>query len=127
MLFLVPMKNKAGRINKRTRKEKEQPKWKVLAQRAGLSERRLSPRYDTRLAVECLVDLLDRGSGASSAGAIGGAASTGHATGHTSWHPAGHTTRSAAGSLVQLRDDWHAHLLQFLLLVLELFFLGRLQ
>ena len=77
------------------------------------------------VTVECLVDLLDGGSGASGAGVRGSSCSghtAWHSPGHTSWHPPGSSTRR----LVQLGDDRHAHLLYLLLLVLKLVLLGRL-
>lgn len=52
--------------------------------------------------------------------ARGGSSSTREPPWRRSWHSSRHTT------LVQLRNDWVAHLLQFLLLVFVLIFLCRL-
>ena len=77
------------------------------------------------VTVECLVDLLDGGSGASGAG-VRGSSCSGHTAWHSPGHPSWHTPGSSSSRLVQLCDDWHAHLLDLLLLVFKLILLGRL-
>merc|ERR1711936_1446989 len=49
-----------------------------------------------------------------------------HATGHTSWHTTRHSTAWHTACLIHLGDDRSANTLELLLLVLELFLLGRL-
>lgn len=72
--------------------------------------------------MECLVNLLNgwsRGSTTTRSCTTSSREATGHALWHTTWY--------TTGTLVQLGDDWVAHLLQLLLLMLILIPLGSLQ
>ena len=62
--------------------------------------------------MECLVDLLDGGSGGSTTTGSGTTSSR-----EATWHALWHTARHATGALVQLCDDWVANLLQLFLLM----------